>query len=113
MVRRDDGAAAVLAVVLVVGLVSVAMAFTAVVAVWVQRQRLHTVAEVGALAAARLTTQGCEAARALAAVEGVDLHRCIGSGSAVRVVVRRSIDAPWPIRLEAEAVAGQVSPDPG
>jgi Flp pilus assembly protein TadG len=106
---RDDGAAAVLAAAFVVCLVMVGLALASVAAVWLQRQRLQTAVEVAALREARRAFGVCATADALARAEGAVVTQCLRSAGRVRVSMRRSTGSPWPITMNAVAVAGPVS----
>jgi secretion/DNA translocation related TadE-like protein len=123
--RADDsaeqGSTAVLAVVLMAGVLVVAIVAGWWAGVVGARHRAATAADLAALAAAEAYVRGqppCAAASESARLNDVDVVGCAAVGSSVRVAVVvpvrvEILGRSWPVAVRREAWAGPVSPGTG
>lgn len=116
--RTDRGSATIFAAAISLLLVMAATAAVIIVAVVLASHRAHSAADLAALAAATAQVEGsgpCSAARANALANGAEVMRCQVSGEessfvvAVTVSVRTGLSSPLPLRVGADAHAGNVA----
>lgn len=117
--RRDRGSGTVWGVAVMGLLLAVAGSFAIVGSVRVARHRVHSAADLSALAAARLVvvdaSRACTVARSMARQNGADLVRCTVTGEVVDVWTSLSIEVPGigQRTVEGRARAGPSRIDPG
>jgi secretion/DNA translocation related TadE-like protein len=87
MTRRDRGAATIWALALTNALLLIGLAAAGVASLAVSRQRVATVADVAAVAAAQAVGDPCAEAGASVAANGMVLEACATDGTDIVVVV--------------------------